>query len=320
MDFPLVTVICLCYNHERFVKEAVESVLSQTYPSIQIIIVDDASTDNSRNVIDEIARQNSQIEYLPLGKNIGNCAAFNRGLRLAKGKFVVDFATDDVMLPNRIARQVETFQQLDQSWGVVFSDAEYVDQNGKHLYQYYPYLRKKRIIDHVPTGDVFEALIKRYFISGPTMLVRREVFDYLEGYDESLAYEDFDFWIRSSRKFKYAFIDEVLTKVRKHSGSLSTKLYTKDDLQIHSTYKVLLKAKQLAFKPSEVVALQQRVRYEHRHAALTGLKKESNLLFELLKELNGVDLSSRMLHTALRLNVPVSGIRKLYHQIKYGMR
>ena len=111
MEKPLVSVICLCYNHARFVREAVESVLNQSYKNIQVIIADDASTDNSIEEIHSLKATYAPVELLLFSKNLGNCKAFNEALKLAKGEFVIDFATDDVMMSDRIEKQVAFFER-----------------------------------------------------------------------------------------------------------------------------------------------------------------------------------------------------------------
>src|SRR5688572_1468560 len=122
MEMPMVTVICVCYNHERFVEEAIRSVVAQTYQNLQIIILDDRSTDLSVEKIKSIDFQGRMVEFLLLDQNVGYCKAFNKTLPLIKGEFFVDFATDDVMMPDRIEKQVRKFQTLDGSYGVVFTD------------------------------------------------------------------------------------------------------------------------------------------------------------------------------------------------------
>src|SRR5690606_21799141 len=134
---PLVSVICLCYNHARFLAEALDSVLNQTYKNLEIIVVDDQSTDNSRAIIEDYVSRFPQIKYLPNEQNLGNCTAFNRAYRLSKAKYLIDFATDDVFLPERIAEQVAAFEKLDKSYGVLFTDAEFIDDNGRHLHNFY---------------------------------------------------------------------------------------------------------------------------------------------------------------------------------------
>src|SRR5690606_27795969 len=103
-------------------------------------------------------------------------------------------------------------------------------------------------------------------------------------YDESLAYEDFDFWVRSARTYKYAFQPQCLTKVRKVKASLSSKLYSKGDKQLESTYRVCLKAAHLNRSKQDKRALIIRLRYEARHAVLTSNQKEAKLFFDLLQQ------------------------------------
>src|SRR5690606_8059232 len=175
MDQPLVSVICLCHNHERFVRESIESVINQTYPNIEIIIVDDASTDNSVHVIQSIVNANQNIRFIALSENAGNCKAFNRGYALSNGDYIVDLATDDVFHPDRIASQISHFSKFDSSYGVLFTNAIYIDEYSKPFRNHFEYLISKRLISNVPQGDVYTNLLSTYFIASPTMLVRREV-------------------------------------------------------------------------------------------------------------------------------------------------
>src|SRR5882672_7643690 len=208
MESPLVSVVCLCYNHETFVKEAIASVLGQTYSNIQVIVVDDCSTDASVTVIQQVISQCSQkVQHLFLKQNVGNCKAFNAGLTLVKGDFIIDFSTDDVMMPDRIQKQVDFFMKQPEQVGVIFTDALYITEDGRPFRNHYDFLLRKGLLKRVPSGDVFREVLTTYFICSPTMMVKKEVMDMLEGYDETLAYEDFDFWVRASRKFQFAFLN-----------------------------------------------------------------------------------------------------------------
>lgn len=315
---PLVSVVCLCYNHDKFVREAIESVLNQTYPNVQIIVVDDCSNDESVSVIEHITVEHPNIIFLSLKENLGNCAAFNRGLALATGDFVIDFATDDVMLPQRLERQVDHFSRLDESYGVVFSDAVYINANGRNLRYHTEHLVKKKLISRVPEGWVFRDVLRRYFICAPTMLVRREVFLKLNGYDENLAYEDFDFWVRSSREFKYAYLDEVLTKVRVVGGSMSSRRYGPRDRQLHSTFLICKKALGLCRDDEDRRVLLQRVRYEFRHAVFSKNRQEAKFFDQLEAQLGGHDWQFYFLSFLCRVPLPWSWLRRKYQQLFYG--
>src|SRR3970282_2435549 len=126
-DQALVSVVCLCYNQHRWVEEAVESVLGQTYPNIEIVLADDASTDGSQAVIARIKQKNPRIRVLLSDRNRGNCKSFNSAFRETQGEFIVDFAADDIMKRDRIEKQEKAFGALDDGYGVVFTDADSMD-------------------------------------------------------------------------------------------------------------------------------------------------------------------------------------------------
>lgn len=314
---PLVSVICLCHNHKPFLEEAIESVLTQTYSNIELIVVDDASTDGCKDVLERLCQEHDLL-YIDLPKNIGNCAAFNKGFSQARGKYIIDFATDDVMLPHRIEQQVRFFEMQEPNVGVVFSNAEIIDEDGNLLKLHYLIDDQGNVKDSVPEGDVYSEVLSRYFISPPTMMMRREVLNDLGGYDESLAYEDFDFWVRSARIYQYAFQPHCLTKVRRVKASLSTKLYEKGDRQLESTYRVCLKAANMNRCRRDELALIKRLRYEMRHAVLTGNYKEALLFFDLLKKLEGVNLSSYLFYVLHFLHFPLKRLRNLYLKLRYA--
>lgn len=316
-EFPLVSVICLSFNHKPFVLEALQSVVDQTYPACELIIVDDASTDGSAEVIQTFSNQHPSVKFIQLKENIGNCKAFNIGLRAARGKFIIDFATDDIMEADRIARQVELFSHLAPEYGVVFTDATYIDSKGNFLRNHYEYLFTHRLLTTVPEGSVFAEVLSRYFIASPTMMVRREVFDSLGGYDEDLSYEDFDFWVRSSRLYKYAFLNERLTKIRRTGKSMSSGWYKKGDPQLYSTYIICKKAHKLVQTKQEQEALVWRLKFELRQAVFSENKKEARLFYDMLKEINAVKSTDQLLIFLNKLPLPFRVVRNLYHRIRY---
>ncbi len=207
MNSPLVSIICLCHNQAPYVEEALQSAIDQTYKNLQLIVVDDGSTDGSQEVIQNFLKKYPKIPFLAIQENLGNCAAFNKGWRVSKGEYLIDLAADDILLPDRVNIGVDRLEQ--SRAGVHFSDALLVDKEGKELSRH-----NERFLEIIPEGNVYCNLVSRYWICPPTMMFRRNVIESLNGYDESLAYEDFDFWVRSSRDFHYAYSDEILVKKR----------------------------------------------------------------------------------------------------------
>ncbi|MEO1051674.1 MAG: glycosyltransferase [Bacteroidota bacterium] len=318
MKQPLVSVICLCYNHERFVREALTSVIDQTYEHVEIIVVDDASTDASVEIIKDVIAQNRITHFVPLAENLGNCAAFNRGLKLATGEYIIDFATDDVMAEDRLSKQVTYFEQLADDFGVLFTDALYINEEGEPLIHHNERLRKHGLLDQVPEGNLYTEVLSRYFISSPTMMIKKEVFDALGGYDEQLVYEDFDLWVRAARDWQFAFLDEPLTKVRKLSQSMSTTWYVPGDKQLHSTYLVCKKAQALNRSEEDKEALIIRVKYEMRQAVFSGNHREAKLFWGLLTELGGRNGAYTFLDILNRLKLPLIPLRRTYHALRFG--
>ncbi len=318
MDHPQVTVICLCYNHEAFLQEALDSVSAQTYPNLQVIIVDDASTDGSQQQIQHFAAIHPTIQTLLLSHNVGNCKAFNLGLELATGDFVIDFSTDDVMVLNRIEKQISFFGKLDRRVGVVFTDAIYINENGVPFRNHFDYLLAKKLVVQIPTGDVFRAVLTTYFICSPTMMIRKEVLDRLGGYDAELAYEDFDFWVRASRVFHFALLNEKLTKVRKSSKSMSAGWYEQGDRQLHSTYLVCQKALKLCANQEDRKALQWRVLYEFKQSVFSKNTTESKLFSQLLKIAGKIPASFYVIRWLSIIPLPWRWIRKKYYRLVYS--
>lgn len=267
-SLPLVSVICLCYNQKAWVEEAIRSVLSQTYPKIELIVVDDGSKDGSQEVIKEVLAGKS-VRFLPLPQNEGNCRAFNEGFRVSKGELIIDLAADDVLLPNRVELGVQAFSEYTNKAGVHFSDAFLCDEKGRILRTHFLRNADGQISEVIPQGDVYETLIQKYFICPPTMMIRRAVLEQLGGYDESLSYEDFDFWIRSSRDFTYLFHKAPLVKKREVPNSHSASQRKLRNSHQASTFRVCEKILPLNRTKAEDRALIRRCAYEIRQCVRT---------------------------------------------------
>jgi len=281
MTSPLVTVICVCYNHARFVTDALDSVVNQTYPNVELIVIDDGSTDGSGKVIKKWMATHQDATLIMNGKNLGYCKTFNKAFQISKGTFYIDLSADDVLMPRRIEEGVNLLEKSGADFGVTFSDAQYMDEQGKPIRLHsekYPHVT-------IPSGDIYEEVIQRYFICSPTMMFRRSVLDSLQGYDELLAFEDFDFWIRASRNFKFIYSPEVLVKKRVVVTSMSAKQFERSDPQRWSTLEVCKKIKLLNRDEKEVFALRKRIRYELRVSLKSFDLKLAHSFWKLLRSI-----------------------------------
>lgn len=290
---PLVSVICISYNHAPYIKEALSSLFAQTYTDIEIILMDDASTDDSQAILEQQA-QREDVKIILHKTNQGYTKTFNEGLKESTGEYIIDFSLDDIMKPNFIETSLSAFKS--ESIGVVFSNADYVDNKTHFIVNHTEQLLRKGMISAVPQGDVFAAILRRYFICTPTMMIKREVFDRLGGYDENLAYEDFDFWVRSSRFWSYQYIDKVLFKKRKLKDSLSANRYLHHyNEQMESIYKVCVKAFHLCKTKDEFEALIERINYEYRQCIRYNAESLAEKHARLLSTLNAsLSVKSRL--------------------------
>jgi glycosyltransferase involved in cell wall biosynthesis len=262
---PLVTVICLCYNHEAYVVESLNSVVNQLYPSIQLIIVDDCSTDNTKATIENWLLKHPEIQFIVNDINLENTKSFNKALKFAKGQYIIDLAADDILLPNCVMTQINAFKYSSyKNLAVVYGNAELISENGTFDSYYFPVDYQKKVLKKRITGDIYENVLSDFYsLCSVSAMTKKSVFEYLEGYDESLAYEDLDFWIRASRIYEFDFIDEPIMQKRIVANSLASNFYKKNDSRTkkidYSTYLILKNGIKLNRSKQEDLAIQKRV-------------------------------------------------------------
>lgn len=239
---PLVTVIATCFNHERFVVECLESIRAQTYPNIQLIIADDCSTDRSVSLIrDWLAETDTVCTLILHQENQGICRTRNATLAHAHGKYVSSLSTDDAWLPHKLAAQVELMEKLPVSVAVAYSDAARMDAEGRPLPN--TFIEQLGTVDQMPEGNLYETLLGSNFIPAGTTLVRRECYEEVGPWDESLIYEDWDMWLRIARRYEFAVTPRIGARYRVHDRSLSQLLDNRfgGSLWWESNMKIFLK-------------------------------------------------------------------------------
>jgi glycosyltransferase involved in cell wall biosynthesis len=234
-EYPLVTVIAVCYNHERFVIECLDSIRNQTYPTVQIIIMDDCSRDDSvRLVRDWIKQYGIACSYIAHAQNHGLCRTLNEALELAHGKYISLIATDDTWLPDKLSHQVAIMDSLPDDIGIVYSDAYQMDEHGQRLPEMF--IAAHRQFGTMPEGDLRECLVVSNFIPAMTTLIRRAVYDHVGRYDERLAYEDWDFWLRAACHFHFIYSSHPSANYRILETSMMRTLITKRNVTVYHTF------------------------------------------------------------------------------------
>ncbi len=317
----LVTVICLCYNQAHYVGDAVTSVFDQHYSNVELIVVNDASQDNSSEVILKLLEKYPSVKFVNHQENKGMCKSFNEALSLAEGDYIIDLAADDILLPERISEQVKVFQTLNQNYGVVFSDAYEVNEKKEIVGTFYLRNNLGQLLSFVPQGNVFKYLVHSYQICSPTIMVRKSVLDELGGYDENLSYEDYDFFIRSSRNYKYYFIDKPLIYKREVKGSVSKGFYNKNhNLHLHSTLIICKKALWLCRDKEERQALLHSVRYHFRQSYFLNNFTLAEKYFELIISMGSNSIVDRVILLLAKKQQSVYSLYLFYRKVRYAFK
>jgi glycosyltransferase involved in cell wall biosynthesis len=209
---PKVSIVLPTYNGERFLRSAIESCVNQSFRDWELIIVDDASTDSTPEIIAEFAAADARIRCSRNPENLRLPRSLNRGFDLARGDYFTWTSDDNDFYPNALERMVAELE-LEPAPDLVYADYRQADEEGNTL---------PDVVNDPP-----ESLIHRNSI-GACFLYRRRVHESLNGYavDRFLA-EDYDFWSRAYLEFKFRAIHEFLFLIRRHEGSLTSKLPTR---------------------------------------------------------------------------------------------
>jgi glycosyltransferase involved in cell wall biosynthesis len=217
-DNPLVSMIVVCYNQARFVVETLESVKAQTYKPTELIILDDCSSDDSVAVIEKWLRENPvECRFIRHQENQGICKSLNEAVTAATGKYISMIASDDVWLPDKIARQVEIMKSQPDDVGVLYSEAFQIDEYGNMLPEMLIASHWRR--PDLPQGRILDVLLEGNFIPGLTTLIRRSCYDEVGPYDENLPWEDWDMWMRIARHYSFVYSPAPSAKYRVHEAS-----------------------------------------------------------------------------------------------------
>jgi len=211
---PTVSVIMPSYNHERFVGRAIESVLCQTVDDIELIIIDDCSTDGSAEIIHRYGDVDARVRPCFHQRNLGIPVTFNDGLARATGEYVAFIGSDDEWISHKLERQLEVLSSEPDA--VAWSEGLLIDESGRPTGKTFsqvfdPYDRKK-------DGSIFLELMRGNYICASSVVTRREHFDNIR-FDESIPLlNDFLVMLQLAHEHPWRFIEEPLVRYRWHSG------------------------------------------------------------------------------------------------------
>jgi glycosyltransferase involved in cell wall biosynthesis len=209
-DHPLVSVVVASYNMLRYLPRAIDSILGQSYPNLEVIVVDDGSTDATASFTASLS--GDRRINVCRQDNRGQASAKNRGIELSRGDFIGFLDADDLWLPDKLARQLPLFEGRPDV-GVVYSEYECIDAEGRKVPKGPTDMRR---------GRVSGQLLIQNFVSFPTALVRRECFERCGAFNLDYGMGiDYDLWLRISANYEFDFIADPTVLYRVWDGQMS---------------------------------------------------------------------------------------------------
>jgi glycosyltransferase involved in cell wall biosynthesis len=212
---PLVSVIVPAFNHALFVTDALDSIRDADYPNVEIVLIDDGSTDETWERVSEWRARNPAVTVLADRQpNVGLTRTLNRLLALASGRYVTLLASDDRLVRGGLTSRVR-FLEAHPDSKAVFGDCRVIDGSGFLLEEHgtgagYSGARRRL------RRDAAAEIVEHWAVPGPVLLYEREAILGLGGYDESLIHEDWDLYLRLAARDEIRFLDEVVAEYRVH--------------------------------------------------------------------------------------------------------
>lgn len=217
MNNPKISVLMPNYNCEKYIWEAIESILKQTFTDFEFIIIDDYSTDNSWEIIQNFAKKDERIIAIKNNKNLKICKTLNKWLKIAKWEYIARMDSDDISFIDRFQKQIK-FLEKNLKVGIIGGSIEIIDEKNKKIGE-----RHYNITDENIRKKIF-----RYSpFCHPTIMIRRDILEKSWNYDEEQVFaEDYDLYFRIGKYSQFANLTDFLLKYRMSStNSTSKKLW-----------------------------------------------------------------------------------------------
>ena len=216
---PLVSIIIPTYGRANYLKSAIDSVLSQSYQNIEILVIDDNNPDTldrkETEIILKSYASNSKVKFIQHHRNMNGSAARNTGIRHANGEFICFLDDDDLFLEKKIEKQVKCLLELDDSWGCCYTN--YIKKIGNKLFEKNGEFRNGNLLDIALMRDLF-------IQAGSNLLIRSSVVKEIGYFDESFKRnQDLEYLVRILKKYKIAYVDEIglIVNLRKNRTSIN---------------------------------------------------------------------------------------------------
>lgn len=233
---PLVTIAAINYNNSKYVLDTLNSIKNQKYFNIELIIVDDCSTDNSLSIIEEWLKSYDGSYKLIIHKqNQGFHSGLNDALDSAQGKYFSLIATDDIMLPEKIYIQVNLIESLPDDVAMIYGDCMIIGESGEELCSsiFERDLGKSFV---PPSGNIFKNIINDFYFYTQSALIKLSLLNKIKfRFDSKIISEDWDLELALSSRYKIYGCSEVFTKYRRTSTSLTSTNW--NQINMHKVFK-----------------------------------------------------------------------------------
>ena len=238
-DNPLVTIIVPAYNHQDYVTECIGSIINQTYREIELIILNDGSRDQTHEKIldntNKCQKRFIRFEYINK-ENEGITRTLNKGLEWAQGKYISLLASDDMILPEKIAYLVNEAEKLGKEFALISADAHFMDSKSRKVYlhtggsihlnkvpesynTFTDYHKNFNKSDFITNFGTYESFMHGNYIASMSLLIKTEAIKDVGMYTNDIGLEDYDLFLKLAKKYKMKYFDKVVALYRIHENS-----------------------------------------------------------------------------------------------------
>lgn len=321
-DYPLVSVIMPAYNTEKYISEAIDSILNQTYKNFELFIIDDCSTDRTVEIIKTY--NDARIRFIYNEKNYGLVYSLNKCINLAKGKYIARMDSDDVSLPERLSEQVE-FMELKPDVSIIGTAFRYSDT--------------KEVVQHPEGNDLIKIqLLNNTAFGHPTVMIRKnDLINTNLFYDHSFfPAEDYELWTRMAEKgLKMANLPTVGLIYRRHNAQISSSkqeqqsLLTENIRQKHRAFyfREVLDSKEVDFIGNYSLSIYESMSFVFKLWSVNASENYFKRSFfnkylsqYLIQRLNKYELKKSMLNKNYDISFKIWLLKVYFNQISHNIR
>ncbi|MCX4026103.1 glycosyltransferase [Endozoicomonas sp. SM1973] len=229
-SYPLVSVIISCYNHEKYITDCILSVVKQTYNNIELIVIDDGSSDESPRILHELSQQYGF--YFKARDNKGLSASLNEAISLSKGKYICPLGSDDIILLDKIEKQVKFLENrpdIAVCGGNIICIDDYNNVKEKQRLKPYREVGFKKMLTQPKEGP-----------AAPTVMIRSSALKEVNGFNTDIKLEDLNLWLKLTHKgFKIAVLSDILAYYREHDNNTykNHRMMTEEIIKTYNNYR-----------------------------------------------------------------------------------